>query len=92
MLDPVDGRVYNMKPGESKDKILSSTAHDVEEVFLGDPFYVHVEGASVADYTSLVCGLVHIANHNGRGQFFCEETVFPDKLPVDAGDVSTRVY
>ena len=64
----------------------------IEEVFLGDPFNVHVQGASVMDCTSFVCSLVNIVNSDGGSEFFCGETVFSDKLPVDARDVSTRVY
>ena len=88
----VNGGVGDTKPGESKDDVFLAAAHSVEEMFLGDPFDVGVKGASVVDCTSLVCGLVHISNSNGGGKFFCREMVFPDKLPVDAGDVSTGVY
>ena len=81
-----------MEPGESKDNVLASTAHDVEEMFLSDPFNVGVEGAGIADCTGLIHGLVDIANGNGGGKFFGGESVFPDKLPVNAGDVCTRVF
>ena len=92
MFGPVDGRVCDSELGESKDYVLTSTAHDIEEVFWGDPFNVHVEGASITDCTSLVCSLVYVANGNGGGKFFCRETVLPDKLSVDAGGVGTEVY
>ena len=69
-----------------------ATAYDIEEMFLGDPFNVHVKGASVADYTSFVCSLVYIMNCDGEGKFFGGESVFSDKLPVSAGDISTGVY
>ena len=81
-----------MEPGESEDAIFSSTAHDIEEVFLGDPLNVGIEGASVANCTSFVCSLINIANGNGGGKFFCRESVFPDKLPVYARDICTGVY
>ena len=81
-----------MEPRESKNDIFLAAAHDVEEVFLGDPFNVHVEGVGVADHTSLVCSLVHILDHNGGGEFFGRELMFSDKLPVNVGDVSTGVY
>ena len=61
-------------------------------MFLGDPFDVGVESASVMNCTSLVRSLVNVANGDGGGKFFSGEFVFSDKLPVDAGDVSTRVY
>ena len=81
-----------MEPGESEDDVFTSTAHDVEEMLLGDPFDVGVEGTGVADCTSLVRSLVNIANSDGRGEFFCGESVFSDELPVNARDVSARVY
>ena len=59
---------------------------------MGDPFDVGVEGAGVANCTSLVRGLINIANGDGGGEFFRGESVFSDKLPVNARDVSTRVY
>ena len=92
MSDPVDGRVSGTEPGESKDDVFSSTAHDIEEVFLGNSFDVHVEGAGIMNYTSFVHSLVNIANGNGGSKFFCGEAMFSDKLPVNTGDVSTRVY
>ena len=60
-------------------------------MFLGDPFDVRIEGAGVADGASLVCGLVHVADGDGGGEFLRMEAVFSDKLPVYAGDVSTGV-
>ena len=42
LLCPVNSGVCDMKPGESKDDVFSSAAHDVEEMFLGDPFNVHI--------------------------------------------------
>ena len=81
-----------MEPGEPKDDVFSSTTHDIEEMFLGDPFNVGVEGTSIADCTGFVCSLVHIVNSNGGGEFLSGESMFPDKLPVNARDVSTGVY
>ena len=69
-----------------------TTAHDVEEMFLSDPFDVGIEGASIADCTGFVCSLINIANSNGGGKFFGGETMFSDKLPVNTGDVGTGVY
>ena len=69
-----------------------TAAHDVEEMFLGNPFNVCVEGACITDCTSLVCCLVYVVNGDGGGKFLSGEFVFPDKLPVNARDVSTRVY
>ena len=91
MSDPIDGGVSYTEPGESKDDVFSSTTHDVEEMLLGDPFDVCVEGAGIADCTSLVCGLVDVVDSDGRGEFFSGEAVFPDKLPVDARDIDTRI-
>ena len=81
-----------MEPGESEDDIFTSTAHDIEEMFLGDPFDVGVESASVTDCTGFVHSLVNVVNSNGGGKFLSGESVFSDKLLVDARDVSTRVY
>ena len=92
MSDPVDGRVCGAKPRESEDDILSATAHDIEEMFLGDPFDICIEGAHIVDHTGLVYSLVHISDCDGRGEFFSGESMFSDKLPVNAGDVGTRVY
>ena len=80
-----------MEPGESKNDVFASTAHDIEEVFLSNPFNVGVEGASIVDRTSFVRSLVNIANGDGGGEFLGGESVFSDKLPVNAGDVGTRV-
>ena len=92
MFDPVNGGVHDAEPGESKDDILTSTAHDVEEMFLSNSFNIGVEGASIMNCTSFVCSLVDVANSNGGGEFLSGELMFSDKLPVDAGDISTRVY
>ena len=81
-----------MKPGESEDDVFMSTAHDIEEMFLSDPFDVGIESASVADCTSLVFSLINVANGDGRGKFLGGESVFPDKLPVNARDVRSRIY
>ena len=92
LSDPVDGGVRCAEPGESEDDVFASTAHDIEEMFLGYPFDVGVEGASVADCTSFVRSLIYVTNGNGGGEFFGGEMMFPDKLPVNARDVSTGVY
>ena len=92
LLGPIDGWVCGLEPRESEDDVLTSTAHDIEEVLLSDPFDVGVEGASVADCTGLVRGLINVANSDGGGEFFGGESVFSDKLLVDARDVCTRVY
>ena len=44
------------------------------------------------DCTHFVHALIYILDCDGGGKFFCGELMFPDKLPVDVGDVSTRVY
>ena len=92
LSDPVDGAVGGTEPGESEDDVFVSTAHDIEEVFLGDSFDVGIEGASVTNCTSFVRRLVNVANGDGGGEFFHREAMFPDKLPVYARDVGTRVY
>ena len=89
---PVNGGVHGIEPGESKDDVFPSTAHDIEEVLLDYPFNVSVEGVSVTDCTSFVCGLVNIANSNRGGKFLGGELVFSDKLPVNTRDVSAGVY
>ena len=81
-----------MEPGESEDDIFSATAHDVEEMLLGNPFNVCIESAGIANCTSLVHSLVDIASSNRRGKFLGGELVFSDKLPVNAGDISVRVH
>ena len=92
MLDPVNGGVGGVEPGESEDDVFLSTTHDVEEMFLNNSFNVGVESASITNCTSFVRSLVNVANGNGRGKFLSGESVFSDKLPVNARDVSTRVY
>ena len=91
MPGPINGGVRGSEPGESEDNVFSSTAHDVEEVFLGDPFDVGVEGASVAYCTGFVRSLINVANGNGGGEFLGGESVFSDELPVDARDISARI-
>ena len=61
-------------------------------MFLGNLFDIGIEGVSITNCTSFVCGLVNIANCDGGGEFLGGESVFSDKLPVDARDVGTRVY
>ena len=61
-------------------------------MFLGNPFDVGVEGASIADGTSFVRSLINVANSDGGGEFLSRESVFSDKLPVDARDVGTGIY
>ena len=92
LSDPVDGRVGGVEPGESKDDVFSSTACNVEEMLLDNPFDVGIEGASVADCASFVHSLVNVMNSDGGGEFLGGEAVFSDKLPVNAGDAGTRVY
>ena len=92
MPDPVDSGVCGMEPGESKDDIFLLTTHDVKEMFLGNPFNIGIEDADIANYACFVGSLVYIVNSDGEGEFFSGESVFPDKLPVNARDVGTRVY
>ena len=61
-------------------------------MLLGNPFNVGIQGASITDCASFVRSLVDVVNSNGGGEFFGEEMMFSDKLPVDARDVGTRVY
>ena len=88
----IDGGVCGLMPGESKNDVFLATTHDIEEVFLNNPFNVGIEGASVVDGASLVCSLVDVLNSDRGGKFFDGELVFSDKLPVNTGDVNTRVY
>ena len=90
--NPVNGGVCGAKPRESEDDVLMSTTHDVEKMFLGNPFDGGIEGAGVVNGTSFIRGLVYIVNSDGGGKFLGGEVVFSDKLPVDARDVCTRVY
>ena len=92
LSDPVDDGVSDTEPGESKDDIFLATTHDIKEMFLGDPFDICIESASVVNCASFVCSLVDILNGNGGGEFLGGESVFSDELPVDAGDVCARVY
>ena len=91
LFGPIDGGICDAEPREFKDDALSATTHDIEEMFLGDPFNVCVEGTSIANCTSLVCSLVNIANSDGGGELLGGESVLSDKLPVNAGDICTRV-
>ena len=81
-----------MEPGESKEDIFSATAHDVEEMFLSDPFDVCVKGVSIADGSGFVWSLIDVPDSNGRSKFLNGELVFSDELPVYTGDISARVY
>ena len=81
-----------MEPREFKDDVFSPTAHDVEEVFLGDSFNVCVKGVGITNCTGFVCSLVNVANGDGGSEFFCREVMLSDKLPVDARDVGTGIY
>ena len=65
MSGPVDDRVYG---GESEDYVFLATAHDIEEVSLGNSFNVCVESAGVLDHTGCVHGLVYITDCDGRRQ------------------------
>ena len=87
MFDPINGGVRGAEPGESEDDVFSPTTHDVEEMFLGDPFDVGVEGASIADCAGFVRRLVHVADGDRGCEFLGGELVFSDKLPVYARDI-----
>ena len=63
----VNGGVHGTKQGEFEDDVFLAIAHDIEEMFLSDPFHVGINGASVADCTSFVCHLVHISDGDGGG-------------------------
>ena len=60
LSDSINGGICGMEPRESKDNVLVATAHDIEEMFLGDLFDVHVKSTSEADCTSFVHGLVNV--------------------------------
>ena len=62
MSDPIYDGVHGTEPGESEDDVLMSTAHDIEEMFLDNPFDVGVKGASIANCTGFVHSLIDIAN------------------------------
>ena len=80
-----------MEPEKSKDDIFSAATHDVEEMFLGNPFNVGKKGAGVTNYAGFVCSLIYVANSDGGGEFLSGESVFSDKLLVNARDVCTGV-
>ena len=42
LFDSVNGGVHGAEPGESENDIFSITAYDIEEMFWGDPFNVHI--------------------------------------------------
>ena len=81
-----------MELEKSEDDVFLATTHDVEEMFLGDPFDVHVQGTGIADGTCFVHGLIDILNNDKGCKFLSGELVFPDELPIYAGDVCIRVY
>ena len=89
---PIDGGVGGTEPEESKDDVFLATAHDGEEMLLGNPFDVHVQGTSVTDCACFVRHLVNVVNGDEESKLFSGESVFSDKLPVNAGDIGTRVY
>ena len=92
LYDPIDGGIGSMEPRESENDVFLTTVHDIEEVFLGNPFNVHIEGASIMNCISFVHSLIYITNCDREGEFFGGELVFSDKLPVNAEDVCTRIY
>ena len=92
LSDPINGGVRGLEPGESKNDVLVSAAHDIEEMFLDNLFNVGIQSASIADYTSLVCSLVHILDCDGGSKFLSRKLMFSDKLPVNVGDICARVY
>ena len=92
LLNPVSGGICGVEPGESKDNIFLAIAHDIEEMFLSDSFDVCVEGAGVANCTSFISSLVHVADHDGGGEFLSRELVFSDKLSVNARYICAWVY
>ena len=92
MFSPVNSGVCDAEPEESKNDVFPTATHDVEEVFLCNPFNVCVKSASVMDCAGFVCGLVYIVDKNRGGEFLDGELVSPDKLSVDAADISARVY
>ena len=59
---------------------------------MSDFFNVSIEGASITDCTGLVCSLIYISDCDGRGVFFTRESIFSDKLLVNARDVCAGVY
>ena len=81
-----------MEPGKSEDEVFSAAPHDIEEMFLCNPFDICVKGASIVNYTSFVCSLVHVSDCDGGSKFFGGESMFSDKLPVNARDVSARIH
>ena len=46
----------------------------------------------MTDCISFVHGLIHVANCNTGDEFLGGKAVFSDELPVNARDISTRVY
>ena len=71
---------------------ITATAHDVEEMFLGNSFNVCAQSADIANGTGFIQSLVNISDSDEGFKLFCRKLVFPEKLPVNAGDVSIRVY
>ena len=61
-------------------------------MFLGDPFDVGIEGASIVNCSSFVHSLVNVTNDDEGGEFLGGESVFSDELSVYARDVCTRIY
>ena len=74
----VDSGVGDMEPEKSEDDVFLATTHDVEEIFLGDPFDVHVQGTGIVDGTCFIHGLIDILNNDKGCKFLSGELVFPD--------------
>ena len=88
----INGGVGDTESRKSEDDICLTTAYDVEEVLLGNPFDVCIESAGVVDCTGFVYSLVHIANCDEGGELLDGELMFSDELSVNARDIGTRVY
>ena len=72
----VNSGVCDTEPGESENNIFLSAVHDIEEMFLSNPLNYCVQGAGVADYTSLVHGLIYVSDNDGRSEFFIGSQCF----------------
>ena len=92
MSGPVNNWVCSIEPRESKYNVLSATTHNIEEMFLGNLFNIHLESTSVVNGISFVRSLVYVVNSDQGGKLFHREVMFSDKLLVNVGDISTRVY
>ena len=63
----------------------------MEDDLPGDPFTIEEEGGGEVDYSLAVDGVIGVSGIDWFFQLGSGEGVFPDKLPIEAGNAGTTV-